>query len=90
MPQLLLLSSLIVLSFVLNRKDLKNYKIWTLQSFGYICLFSFMLFMKHIVFEWLEWNGTTKNDWFYIMWWGLILLWSIFGVSIIKMRIRRR
>ena len=33
--------------------------------FGFFVLLSFDLFMEGIVFEWLEWNGTTKNDWFF-------------------------
>jgi hypothetical protein len=28
------------------------------------CIVFFDLFMEGIVFEWLEWNGTIKNDCF--------------------------
>lgn len=34
------------------------------------------LFAEFYVFEWLEWNGTDKNDWFFLLWWGLVLLWT--------------
>jgi len=34
------------------------------------------LFAEFYVFEWLEWNGTDKNDWFFMLWWSLVLLWT--------------
>jgi hypothetical protein len=37
--------------------------------------------LKHLYFEWLEWNGTNKNDWFFVLWWGLVATWFLFGVS---------
>ena len=27
------------------------------------------MFAEAVVFEWLQWNGTTKNDWFFLLWW---------------------
>ena len=42
---------------------------------------SFDLFMEGIVFEWLEWNGTDKNDWFFVLWWGFVFLWFSFGIT---------
>ena len=59
-------------------------KIGTLWIFGFIVLFSFDLFMEALVFDWLSWNGTEKNDWFFVLWWGLNLLWLVFGIQIIK------
>ena len=59
-------------------------KVATLWVFGFIILLSFDLFMEGLVFEWLEWNGTEKNDWFFVLWWGLNLLWLVFGIKIIK------
>ena len=32
-----------------------------------------------VIFEWLEWNGTTKNDWFFMLWWGCALFWTIYS-----------
>jgi|TARA_B110000285_G_C14749524_1_gene434538 hypothetical protein len=44
-------------------------------------LLSFDLFIEGIVFEWLQWNGTTKNDWFFALWWGLVMVWFLYGVK---------
>ncbi|SVA32936.1 uncharacterized protein METZ01_LOCUS85790 [marine metagenome] len=44
--------------------------------------------MEGIVFEWLEWNGTTKNDWFFVLWWGLNFLWFSFGVTQIYFKLK--
>ena len=48
---------------------------------GFVGLFVFDLFIEGVVFEWLEWNGTAKNDWFFMIFAipgsGLILLNSI-------------
>lgn len=30
-----------------------------------------------LVFEWLAWNGTTKNDWFFVLWWLAVLAWTV-------------
>ena len=40
--------------------------------------FAFDLFMVNVVFEFLRWNGTTKNDWFFMLWWGVVGLWSLY------------
>jgi hypothetical protein len=40
--------------------------------------FLFDLFMEAVVFEALEWNGTTKNDWFFILWWIVLFFWSLY------------
>lgn len=84
MAQILLLFTLILMGFILNRKEGINFKLWTLWGVGFIGLLSLIRFMKAFVFEWLEWNGTDKNDWVYILWWGLVVLWSVFGISVIK------
>jgi hypothetical protein len=31
-----------------------------------------------LVFEWLAWNGTTKNDWFFVLWWLAVLAWTVY------------
>jgi hypothetical protein len=38
-------------------------------------------FAEAFVFEWLQWNGTTKNDWFFMLWWLLVLTWFIYGAK---------
>jgi hypothetical protein len=50
--------------------------------FGFFILLSLDLFMEGLVFEWLGWNSTTKNDWFFVLWWGLVVVWFIFGFLI--------
>ena len=49
--------------------------------FGFFALLSFDLFVEAFVFEWLEWNGTNKNDWFFVLWWGLVVTWTLYGLS---------
>ena len=56
----------------------KFFKNWLLFFIGLIVL---DLFVEAFVFEWLEWNGTTKNDWFFILWWLIVLMWFIYGVN---------
>jgi len=59
-------------------KTVHFFLIWV---FGFFVLFSFDLFMEGIVFEWLEWNGTEKNDWFFVLWWGVVVVWFLYGVA---------
>ncbi len=58
--------------------------------FGFFALFSFDLFVEAHVFEWLEWNGTNKNDWFFILWWGVVFVWAIYGITQLAQHIHRR
>lgn len=48
---------------------------------GVLLLFLFDLFMEAVVFEVLEWNGTTKNDWFFILWWIVFFFWLLYGIK---------
>ena len=57
--------------------------------FGFFALLSFDLFMEGFVFEWLEWNGTNKNDWFFALWWGLIMIWFLGGLISLFHRIKK-
>ena len=52
-----------------------------LWVFGFFALLSFDLFVEAFVFEWLEWNGTNKNDWFFVLWWGVVVTWFLFGMN---------
>jgi|TARA_B110000914_G_scaffold73902_1_gene64865 hypothetical protein len=56
---------------------------------GFFALLSLDIFMEGLVFEWLKWNGTTKNDWFFQLWWGLVMLWLIFGLFILNLKFNR-
>jgi hypothetical protein len=53
---------------------------------GFFALLALDIFMEGLVFEWLEWNGTTKNDWFFQLWWSLVLLWLIFGLFVLYLK----
>ena len=37
------------------------------------------VFAEAVVFEWLQWNGTTKNDWFFLLWWLIVAGWTGFS-----------
>ena len=66
---------------------MKNYFFkWVL---GFFALLSLDLFMEGLVFEWLGWNSTTKNDWFFVLWWGLVLVWFIFGLVIFIKKLKK-
>ena len=63
---------------------LTNLNFFLVWVFGFFVLLSFDLFVEGFVFEWLEWNGTNKNDWFFVLWWGssyLVFEWFNFFVS---------
>ena len=59
---------------------MKPYSFFKLWILGFVGLFVFDLFIEGVVFEWLEWNGTAKNDWFFMVWWGLVLAWFLYGI----------
>ncbi len=44
---------------------------------GLVGLLAVDLFAELYVFEWLQWNGTDKNDWFFMLWWILVLVWTL-------------
>jgi hypothetical protein len=67
---------------------LSNLSLFILWVFGFFALLSFDLFMEAFVFEWLSWNGTDKNDWFFVLWWGLVVSWFLYGS--IKLYLRHR
>jgi hypothetical protein len=35
------------------------------------------VFAEAVVFEWLQWNGTTQNDWFFLLWWLVVAGWAV-------------
>ena len=55
-------------------KVMKSFK-WI---FGFFVLLAFDLFVEAFIFEWLQWNGTNKNDWFFALWWGVVAVWFFF------------
>ena len=59
---------------------MKPHSFFMLWILGFVGLFVFDLFIEGVVFKWLEWNGTAKNDWFFMVWWGLVLAWFLYGI----------
>ena len=70
--------------FLSKRSTVSVLMIWV---FGFFAWFSFDLFVEAHVFEWLQWNGTEKNDWFFILWWGGVAVWLIYGGSVLGARV---
>ena len=60
-------------------KKLSNLNFFLMWIFCFFVLLSFDLFVEGFVFEWLEWNGTDKNDWFFPLWWGAVVVWFLKG-----------
>ena len=58
---------------------MKPSNFFLLWIFGFFLLLSFDLFVEAFVFEWLDWNGTNKNDWFFTLWWGFVVVWALYG-----------
>jgi hypothetical protein len=70
-------------------KNLTNTNFFLSWIFGFFVLLSFDLFVEGIIFEYLEWNGTTKNDWFFALWWGLVVTWLSYGTISLYERLKR-
>ena len=69
---------------------LTNLNFFLIWVFGFFVLMSFDLFVESFVFEWLEWNGTNKNDWFFILWWGLVVIWFLYGSISLYQRLKKQ
>ena len=71
------ITGMIALSLSPHKADtLRAIIAWLL---GLFALLAVVLFAQAVVFEWLQWNGTTKNDWFFMLWWAVVLLWFVIG-----------
>ena len=55
----------------------KTLLLWLL---GFPLWLAFDLLMEVVVFEALGWNGTTKNDWFFMLWWIVLGGWFLLGI----------
>ena len=71
-------------------KNIKPFHFFLIWAFGFFTLLSLDLFMEGLVFDWLEWNGTTKNDWFFALWWGFVVVWFIFGVKTLYEKVTKK
>jgi len=59
----------------------KPYSFFKLWILGFVGLLIFDLFIEGVVFEWLKLNGTTKNDWFFKVWWVVVVIWFLYGLN---------
>ena len=71
------------------RNKLSNLNFFLTWVFGFFVLLSFGLFVEGFVFEWLRWNGTNKNDWFFALWWGVVFVWFLKGSISLYQRITK-
>ena len=60
---------------------MKSFNFFLLWIFGFFVLLAFDLFVEAFIFEWLQWNGTNKNDWSFALWWGVVAVWFFFGLK---------
>ena len=60
---------------------MKSFNFFLQWIFGFFALLAFDLFVEAFVFEWFEWNGTNKNDWFFALWWGIVVVWFLYGAK---------
>ena len=60
---------------------MKVFNFFLFWVFGFFVLLAFDLFIEAFVFEWLKWNGTNKNDWFFALWWGVVVVWYFYGMK---------
>ena len=60
---------------------MKSFNFFLLWIFGFFVLLAFDLFVEAFIFEWLQWNGTNKNDWFFALRWGVVAVWFFFGLK---------
>ena len=67
---------------------MKAFNFFLFWVFGFFLLLSIDLFIEGFVFEWLEWNGANKNDWFFALWWGIVTIWFLSGSFTLFIKIR--
>ena len=69
---------------------MKSFNFFLLWIFGFFALLAFDLFVEAFIFEWLDWNGTNKNDWFFALWWGIVTIWFLLGSFTLFIKIREQ
>ena len=58
--------------------------------FGLFALIALNFFNEAFLFEWLGWNGTNKNDWVFVLWWGLVFSWFIYVFGMLFRKLREK
>ena len=60
---------------------------------GFWVFFTFVLRLVHgrncFGMVGMEWNGTTKNDWFFVLWWGVVVVWFLCGIITLYQRLKK-
>jgi hypothetical protein len=69
---------------------MKIFNFFLLWIFVFFALLAFDLFVEAFVFEWLNWNGTNKNDWFFALWWGVVVVWFFYGARVIMLNMKKK
>jgi hypothetical protein len=69
---------------------MKIFNFFLLWIFGFFALLAFDLFVEAFVFEWLNWNATNKNDWFFALWWGVVVVWFFYGARVIMLNMKKK
>ena len=69
---------------------MKIFNFFLLWIFGFFALLAFDLFVEAFVLEWLNWNGTNKNDWFFALWWGVVVVWFFYGGRVIMLNMKKK
>ena len=41
------------------------------------------VFEEAVVFEWLKWNSTPQNDWFFLLGWLMVAGWTVSSARLI-------
>lgn len=52
---------------------------------GVTALLAIDFFAEAVVFEWLEWNFTTKHDWFFLLWWLAVAGWTVLSARRLRL-----
>jgi hypothetical protein len=60
---------------------MKVFNFFLIWVFVFFALLAFDLFVEAFVFDWLNWNATNKNDWFFALWWGAVIVWFLYGIN---------
>ena len=60
---------------------MKVFNFFLIWVFVFFALLAFDLFIEAFVFDWLNWNRTNKNDWFFALWWGVVIVWFLYGIK---------
>ena len=73
-----------------SMNKLNHLNFFLVWVFGFFALLSIDLFIEGFVFEWIKWNGTDKNDWFFALWWGFVVVWFLYGSITLYQRLKKK